>query len=233
MAFALDGLRMELIARDMNRMIEDLYAIDATVEFSSVVDSVAMRVASGALRRTRAAKLASITRSHASQTFTTLDGKLYKLSNFFKNDALWTRIQNHRAARLQQKLAARGLAKQSWWHAARKIRTSSSSAFLPAAEAPAYVMAANHLGEQYPQDVRTFTSGSATGFQRTVVNESPLGPGAGMEPALFFAMQGETRYYARLCAQRFYLTAAGRTARYPGIFTRPVAFSAELPVGIG
>lgn len=228
----MDSLRMEVVARGVNRMIEDLASIDASVEFSSVVDTIALRVTTGALRGTRAAKVASIRRSHEGATFTTMDGKLYKLSNYFHNDALWSRIQNKRAASLQTKLAARGLAKQSWAHLGAKISATARSGPRAPAPVPAYVASANYKGRQYPEDASTFSSGDGRGYSRTIVNASPLMPGARGETALYRSMQGEELYYQRLCANRFYQSAATRAAKYPGIFTKPSALASAVPVGM-
>jgi hypothetical protein len=232
MAFVRDSLRVEIIARDLNRMIEELASIDASSTFSSAVDTVAIRVSAGSMRRTRLAKEESIRRAHDRRTHTKLEGKLYNLRWNYHNEELWRRIENHRAARLQQRLAARGLARQSWYHLGRAIHASSRTAALPMFRAPAVVVGANYLGEQYPQDVATYAAGDGREYQRTIINNSPLGPGAGMEPALTFAMQAETRYFERLMANRFYLTAAGRAARYPGVFVRPQPIAISVPAGM-
>lgn len=228
----MDDLRIQIIARDLNRMLEDMAAIDTGVEFSAPVDTVATRVSQGALGRTRAAREENIRRNHERATYVTLDGKLYKLSNFFHNDAIWGRIQNFRAARLQQKLGARGLAKQSWLHAGNKVRASSRHGFIPPMRAPGFVQSANYLGRQYPDDVDTYSAGDGSAYSRTLVNNSPLIGGAGMESALYLSMQGETRYFERLMAHQFYRTYESRAAKYPGVFTRPTAFAAALPAGI-
>lgn len=227
-----DSLKLEIVARDLNRMIEELAAIDASVEFSAPVDTIALRVVSGAMSRTRVAKADQIRRTHERAKYTRWNGKLYNLSFNYHNDELWREILNHRAARLQQKLASRGLARQSWYHLGRAVIASTKHAGLPMFRAPAYVIAANYLGEQYPQDVSTFVVGNGRAYTRTIVNLSPLGPGARMEPALMRAMQGEARYFERLCANRFYLSAAARVAKYPGVFIRPQPVAVAVPAGM-
>lgn len=228
----MDSLKVQIIARDFNRMFEDLAAIDTSVEFSAVVDTVAMRVAAGALRGTRAAKPENIRRSHDKAKYARLNGRLYNLSFNYHNEELWRQIANHRAARLQQKLASVGLAKQSWWHLGARIFSDTRHGFVPMLKAPAYVVSANFMGHRYPEDASTFAVGDAAHYTRTISNKSPLIEGARMESALVRAMAGETKYYERLCANRFYLTAASRAAKYPGIFTRPQPLAASVPAGM-
>jgi hypothetical protein len=228
----MDRLKVELITRDFSRMLADLAAIDITVEFSAVVDSSAARVSQGALNRTVAAKPEKIRRDHDSRQFTSFNGRTYRLANRLP-DEVWRQISNHRAARLQQKLAARGLAKQNWLHLHRKIRNDSKrGGFIGDVRAPSYVASANRLGEQYPGNVLTVSRGDAQGYMREIAITSPLIKGGRMEPALVFAMAGETRYYERNCAHRFYLTHASRAAKYPGVFVTPLPFAATIPAGM-
>lgn len=227
---AVDAVKVELVTRDFNRMLEEFAAIDPAVEFRDIVRGLAVRVVAGALRRTRAADPKKIQAAHEKATFTTLDGKLYKLSNYFHNDELWRRIQNHRVFSLQRKLNARGLAKQSWLHLGRKIGAGPISA-------PAWVSRANFKGEQYPGDVSFLESGAGLKFQLKITNASPLMKGAGGEWALVQAMAGETKYFWTLLAKHAFRNAATRASKYPGVYVKPqlsprLEFSAQIPAGM-
>jgi hypothetical protein len=209
----MDGLKVELIARDFNRMIEELAAIDPTVEFSQVVTAVAVRVVQGAMNRTKSAKAASIIRRYDSKQYTTFNGKKYRLENHYP-DPLWARIAQHRKDRLAARLASRGISKQSWMHVAASLGSSLV--------APGYVTAANYKGKQYREDGDKSESGSGTEFALTIINSSPIVQSAGGRGALISAMQGEIGYFQKNMEHRAFATLESRVKKYPGIFTSPV-----------
>jgi hypothetical protein len=209
----MDDIKAQLITRDFNRMLEEFASISPEIEFKQIVRAVAIRVIAGALRRTRAADANRIRESREAAEFTTMDGKLYKLSNYFHNDALWNRITNKRRASLQKKLAARGLAKQSWYIMAQKLGT--------AIDVPSYVDAANYDGKTYPGDVNYVDTTSGGAYALKIINASPIVQQAGGQAALIFAMQAETRYFQTLLAKGAFRNAATRAAKYPGVYVKP------------
>jgi len=210
-----DTLRVEIITRDFGRMLEELAAIDPTVEFKDVVDGSATRVAQGSLNRTKAAQAGRIRANHAAKEWTTFNGKKVRIGGdepwHFSND-VWSAIQQARAERLQVKLAARGTAKQSWLGFASQLGRSLS--------APAYVLAANYKGRTHGDNSAAKTVGTSTEYTVTLFNFSPLIEGGNMERALLAAMIGETRYFYVNMERRAFRTFASRSAKYPGIFTR-------------
>lgn len=211
---AVDSLKVLLVTNKFARMLSDFSSIDPTIEFSQIVRAVAIRVIAGALRRTRAADAQRIRESHEAAEFTTMDGKLYKLSNYFRNDALWGRIVEKRRASLQRKLDKRGLAKKSWLHVAEKLGGSI--------DAPAYVRKANASGNDFPENASFSESGQGMRYALTIINSSPIVQAAGGQAALVYAMQGETRYFYTLLARGAFRNAASRAAKYPGVFVRPL-----------
>jgi hypothetical protein len=202
---------MELLARDFNRMLEDLAAIDTRVAFRDVVLGVAERVMKGALSGTKAADSGKILARFANKRFTTFGGKVYYLENRYP-DVLWEQIDAMRRESLEAKINAVGLAKQSWQHVA--------SSFGSQLAAPGYVAMANSRGRRYPEDGSSSESGGGSDFALTVKNSSPIAPAAGGGGALGRAMRGEIRYFARNIEKHAFATVESRVKKYPGVFAR-------------
>lgn len=209
-----DGLKVELITRDFNRMLEELASIDPRVEFSTVVKESAVRVIAGAMRRTRAAAAAGIRANFATKEWTTFNGKKYHIAEWRLPDPLWREISARRRERLQTKLNSRGLSKQSWLQVASALGRTIT--------APAYVVNANYRGQQYPVDGDKSEEGSGTNYALTILNSSPIVQAAGGRAAILAAMVGETRYFQRNMANRAFATIESRAKKYPGIFTSGV-----------
>lgn len=207
-----DSVKVELITRDFNRMLEEFERIDPSVEFRTVVREVAIRVIAGALRRTAAASVAGIRADAGSREWITLDGKVYKLSNRFP-DRVWGRIQRRRTDDLNKRLNARGLSKQSWLHQARDLGGNI--------QVPNFVDRANYKGQQYPVDANHRESRGGANYSLTILNSSPIVQNAGGQNALISAMAAETRYFYTLLQKGAFRTASSRASKYPGIFTRP------------
>lgn len=205
----MDALKVELITRDFSRMLEELAAVDPSVEFKDVVDGSAVRVAQGALNRTRAAKAGDIRRDHASREWITFNGRKVRVDWHFSSE-VWQAIERLRSERLQVKLNARGTAKQSW--------LGFASALGRSLQAPAYVLAANYKGRTHGDDSVAQPSRGEGSYSVTLHQMSPLIEGAGMERALLAAMVGETRYFWVNMEQRAFRTYASRASKYPGIF---------------
>jgi hypothetical protein len=214
----MDGLKTELITRDFNRMLEELSAIDPAVEFRDVTLWEASRASHSAMGRTRAAKVASIRGKQRDAKFTTFGGKTYFLENRYP-DYIWSSIERFRKERLQTKLGARGLARQTWYNIGIKLNRP-----FPAA---AFVVNANYQGRQYTEDVDTIERGTGTDFTVTIINNSPLGEGAAMRNALLFAMGRRVGYFRQNMAHRAFRTLESRVKKYPGIFTSAVPPAAE------
>jgi hypothetical protein len=222
------GLKMELVTRDFNRMLEDLAAIDPRVEFGDVVRSEAGSVVAGAAGRTKAANREKIIARSAAQKFTTLNGKTYYIDRNYRDAGLRQQLVNSRVFARERKLAARGLAKQSWVWIARSLGTPI--------KAPAYVLAAAYKGQQYPQDGSSTTSGDGSGFTVTITNNLPYNGAIGSQWALLGAMSARARYFERNMAHFAFQSLETRAKKYPGIFSSPVppaaGFDFTVPEGM-
>lgn len=213
-----DGLKAELICRDFNRMLDELAAIDTRVQFRDVVTSEATSVIEGAMRRTKNAEAGRIRADFATKEWTTFGGKKYRIADWRLPDPLWNEISARRRERLQTKLAARGLSRQSWIHVAAALGRSIA--------APAFVASANYRGRQYPVDGDKREEGSGADFALTIINSSPIVQAAGGRAALLAAMQGRIGYFRRNMEHHAFRTLADRARKYPGIFTSPVPAAA-------
>lgn len=209
-----DALKVELITRDFNRMLEELAAIDTRVEFRDVIMSEATSVIEGAMRRTKNAEAGRIRADFNSKEWTTFNGKKYHISEWRLPDPLWREIQARRRERLQTKLNARGIARQSWLHVASSLGRTIA--------APAFVVNANYRGRQYPVDGDNREEGTGANYALTIINSSPIVQSAGGRSALLRAMQGRVGYFRRNMESRAFRTLAERAKKYPGIFTSPV-----------
>jgi hypothetical protein len=217
------GLKLELQHAKFSQMLADLGAIDPAVEFRAVVRAEAGAVAASAMSRTKAADKGKIHSRAAARKYFTLDCKTYRLDNRM-SDALWDRLQAAQQAALQVRLNARGISKQSWYHAAQSFGRPM--------KAPAYVLAANYNGQQYPQNGASSEVGGGDQFTLTMVNSSPVVQKANGQWALLGAMSARTRYFERNMAHAFFANAQTRASKYPGIFTDPVPPAASSPTEI-
>ena len=208
---AVPALRVEIITRDFNRMLEQLALIDPRIEFATVVKGVAGRVIQGALNRTKAADAGKIKARAENRKYFTMDGKAYNLENRYP-DEVWNRIAQLTQDSLAYKLAARGLSKKSWAHLGNQIGTPT--------KAPAYVMAANYKGASHPENADSVESGTSMDYALTIINSSPIVQFASGERALLAAMAGETRRFEVLMSKRAFRSVESRAKAYPGIFVR-------------
>lgn len=209
-----DALKVELITRDFNRMLEELANIDAKVEFRDVVKSEAASVMEGALRRTKAAEVSRIRETFAKKEWATFGGKKYFIAKWELPSSTWRAISARRREQLQTKLGARGLSKQSWFHVAGSIGRRIA--------VPGFVMNANYRGQQYPIDGDSNEDGGGAAYTLTVFNTSPIVQGAGGFAALLSAMGGRASYFRRNMENRAFATIESRARTYPGIFTSQV-----------
>lgn len=211
-----DRVSVEINAREFSRMIEELAAIDPRVEFRDVILGIAERVVAGALRKTKAANAAKIRANYNAKEYTTFNGKVYRLANRYP-DPLWRQIDAAETARLETRLAARGLSKKSWLHVARSFGGNVGNA------APGYVAAANSKGREFVGNGKSVEKGTAAGFTLEIMNYSPIVQRAGGYFALQDAMRGEVMYFRRNMENRAFATFESRAKKYPQIFMRKTA----------
>ena len=214
-------VRSELVAGRFNNYLQELWAIDPTVEFSALVRSEAASVMATALARTRSASVAKIREGVEDREWVTFGGKRYHVADLSGRfgpgwrlpDPLWTQIEQYRQNRLSIKLAARGMSKQSWYVLARALRG-------PLSNVPAYVIQANYQGRTYPEDVSSLESSTPAGYILTVLNASPIVQYAGGAWALLGAMQGRISFFRRNLEERAFATYESRAKKYPGIWVK-------------
>lgn len=216
-------ITVEVATAKFSQMLRDLGSIDASVDFRRLVLSEAGNTIAGktsALSRTVVAKVGAINKQHENNTHSRFRGKTYNLKWRYP-DELWAQITEYRKKRLAIKLAARGLAKQSWMHAAVKLG-------FPLTHVPDYVLFANYRGKTYPEDVEVIESGNGQSFTVEVRNNSPMVNHARMPRALVLAMWGRAKYFEKNMAHGVFRNLASRAKTYPGIWTSPVPASSDF-----
>lgn len=211
-------LRSELIAARFNNYLQELWSIDPTIEFSTLVKSEAAAVMAAAMSRTRSANAAKMRASVDNREWVTFDGKRYKMGErsgegWHLPDPLWAQLKQYRANRLAIKQAARGMSKQTWYRLAAALRPGLTTV-------PAYVVSANYRGRQYPENVSSLEGSTPAGYILTLLNASPIVQYAGGQWALLGAMQGRLSYFRRNMAHRAFQTYESRAKKYPGIWVQ-------------
>lgn len=134
---------------------------------------------------------------------------LYKLSWRYP-DALWGAIQEARARDLHRRIAARGLAKQSWLKIGEMLGL--------AVEAPAYVKkAVARTRRDYPQDerVRVLRGNGFIGYE--FENSQPTVNAIHGERQLQEAIDGRVRYFLNNVSRDVFDSLAAIAKKYPGI----------------
>lgn len=151
-----------------------------------IVDYETAKVAEGAMKRTDTATAQSIRKNHTAQEWVTLNGKRYKLANRFPRQ-LWAALSSKRKASLARKLAARGLAKQTWLNIAQLLGFDIS--------APGFVKAARGKVSNLENVAVTRSKGSAA-YGVRIENHSPLMRWAKGRAALVAAIAGRRKFFA-------------------------------------
>ena len=204
------GINLTLATARFNRMLRELAAVDTSVEFADVVRHEAGAVAQLALDQTKAAKVANIKARNAAQKFTTFNGKTYFIHRNYRDPKLRQGLLDAWQASLKTKIGARGISKQSWYHVGRSFGRNM--------EAPAYVLAANYNGQQWPSDGTSVESRSPKGFTLAIENSSPVVQKANGGFALQVGMNKRTAYFARNMKYKYYETVRTRALKYPGLY---------------
>lgn len=133
----------------------------------------------------------------------------YNLAYHYPN-ALWRAIQQARAKDLEERIAARGLAKRSWFIIAELLGL--------AVEAPGYVKAAKPRGgREYPQDekVRVIRESGLMGYE--FENSQPTVNAIHGEVALQRAIDGRVQFFLKNVSKDVFDSLAAVAKKYPGM----------------
>lgn len=199
-------------ATRFNAMLRELDAIDPEVEWDDVLTSEVAAATFASQKATASATVRKIRTDAKARQWVTRNGKKYKLSHRFP-DALWQQIEAQRAQALADKLAARGLARQSWLAAFAPLGVPAPGSI------PNYVQRANAKGRQFTNTFITREgAGDKSGIRLT--NRSPAvgWPAAKMRRALLRAINGRTSFFKYNMEAGYYRTLKSRAAKYPGIY---------------
>lgn len=149
------------------------------------------------------------------------NGKLlYFLFNRYP-DALYSGIQNRRLDSLKKRIAAIGLAKQSWLRIAQLLGLTI--------KAPGWVDRASAYGREHPENFQVRQKVSTSEVVIGFTNSQPTVniPQVGGTRALAAAIAGRVKYFETNIAKHVFADVARIAKRYPGITVRATNFSAN------
>lgn len=201
-------------ARRFNAMIAEMVAIDPTLEWDDVLTHEVAAANFAAQRLTKTAKVSKIRRDHKSREYVEHRGKKYNLKHRYPR-ALWRQLKAQDKRSFERKLAARGLARQSWLSAFGGLAVS------PPGSIPAFVLNANYKKRQYHNST-IHRRGSGDQSSITLINSAPAvdWPAAKLRRALLKGINGRTQYFERNMATGYYRTLESRAEKYPGVYVR-------------
>lgn len=200
---------------EFNKAVRDLAKISG-IDFEKVMNLEVGKVMEGAIRRTRVAKVAEIQKYYQENQWATFDGKKYKMT-WRMPDAVWYGIEGLRQQRLAGRIAARGLAKKSFWHIARRLPAGIGIV------APGYVVKASAAGVPDQNNVSVMASKRGSNYTIEVVNRSPVATTFGAKgfAALRGSMRGRQRFFEKNLATGAFRNADRRMKKYKGLFVKP------------
>jgi len=204
----------EVDTAQFNAMCAELARMAPGVPEATVVKSEASRVLHRASALTPVAKAAAIRERVMKGHYMRFQGQLYYLGNVYP-DALWGAIVSARKQRLQDKLRARGLARQSWYIAAMRMGKPF--------DAPAYVKAAvASTGREYPNNIEVQIRATGSEYSIAVINAQPtvtLLPGS--ERSLASALAARVVYFETNLRRKVFENVERTAAKYRGFYTTP------------
>ncbi len=166
------------------------------------------KILSKAIDNTDAADVSKIKAHSANAKFTKFNGKLYNLAHHYPN-TLWRAIQAARLKDLAARLAARGLAKQSFYKIGEILGL--------AVEAPAYVKkAVASTGKQYNDEKgRTIREKGFVGYE--FETSQPTVNAIGGERALQQAIDGRVLFFLKNIEKDVFKNLDTIAKKYPGV----------------
>jgi hypothetical protein len=207
-------VKLDIDTTNFNRAIQQI-AKYSGADLVTVVESEAQAVLTKAAGFTKSASASRIRENHNRQKATRADvgngSKLYFLDNRYPNP-MWSRLKRARAASLKRKLAARGLAKQSWAQLAYLAGLSIT--------VPAYVLkAVASTGRTYPENVTASRLRKGRAFGIFFENAQPTANLAyvGGPRAVQRAINGRVKFFARNMEKGVFTSLRKIAAAYPGL----------------
>ncbi len=202
-------LRLRLEIGKFNSALREMSArLSHTIAEERIVEYEVGKIIEATLAGTRAATVSGIRASAETAEWTTYNGKRYKLSNRYPN-ALWRGIAAKRKESLMRKIAARGLAKQSWLALANLIGVEI--------RAPGFVRSATAPTHTNSENVNIRRDYGARRFGLGISNTSPLLRFSDGRRAFFSAVIGRRRFYETNLRRGVFGDLAKIAAKYPGL----------------
>lgn len=194
-----------------DRAIRDIARLSgASVE--KVVAAESEKVLESAIRSTPAARAGRIRASHRTRTHVRHEGKTYNLK-WRVPTAVWSAIQAKRKRSLRARLAARGLAKQSWLKLAHAEGLRAS--------APGFVSkAVASTGKEYPGNFSAARLGRGGTFGIRFKNAQPTvqTPSVRGRRIIAKAIAGRRKFFERNLREGVFSDLKAIRFKYPGVF---------------
>ena len=185
--------------------------IEVAMNFTSSAQVTRLRSRHDAARfSSQPTSLYSPRRGRSRVTLTKNGFITYYLQNRYPN-ALWSKIEAARKARLAAAIRARGLAKQSWWEISKALGVRIN--------VPSYVQSAiASTGKRY-SNVSVRLSRTAGKLHITIENSQPTVnlPQVGGARALQRAIDGRTRFFIQNLEHEVFKNLAHIAKKYPGM----------------
>jgi hypothetical protein len=178
----------------------------AGVAYQDVVRAETKSILESALKRTRAAQVASITANVQSRPVRSFEGKKYRM--FWRmRDEVWKGIQNQIKASIARRKAARGLSKKSWLQLAQDLGISI--------DAPGYVAASTSSKGDYPENATGKENKSAQAFSIKITNSRTYD--RTIFDAIRAAMAGRAEFFKKNLQEGVFEKIGSIAAKYPGL----------------
>lgn len=207
MAFLKTGnFRVDLTV--FNNMLIDL-AKNTGQSKAAVIDAEATAILNKTISKVPAANVARIRAYYAEREYVTYEKTRYFLKNRYP-DYLWKELQTYLKQRMNQRIAGRGLAKQSFLKIGQQLR-------LPV-EAPDYVHVATARGRPvYQQVLGTRKSTGPANAALRIYNASPLNRWVQARVAIMSAIGGRINFFVTNLKKGVFDDMRKVAAKYPGL----------------
>lgn len=179
---------------------------------STVTDNEVTAILNATITKIPAARVDRIKQYYAEREFVTYKGNKYWLRNKYP-DYLWSELQSYLRERMNQRIAGRGLAKQSFLKIGQKL-------LLPV-KAPDFVHVATAHGRPVVQQVNG--TRHATGTSKYAVrlyNASPLNRWVAARVALMSSIGGRMAFFVTNLRKGVFDDATAVAKKYPGLSVR-------------
>jgi len=201
--------KLQVKIGDFNAAMREMrLRVGNAATMQQIIDYEVAKILEKAVQKTDTATASSIRRSMGDKEWTTMDGKKYKLANRYPN-GVWSSINAKMKASLKRKLAARGLAKQSFYALGLRMGFDIQvPGFVKEAKTPKHVNAENVNVERISRQGE---------YGLIIENHSPILRWAEGKQAFFSALAGRIGFFRANVKRGVFDSMASVAKKYPGL----------------